>query len=143
MFANELPTKILKLIDEKNMTIEALSEASGISRKFITNITSGKQVPSLHTLEKLCSALEVEPNDLLINDKSKDVERSVAMYVNTTYCDTHKKPFTYTPVCPNCNSLLQNNWQSYCDICGQKLSWKNYLHSKVIMQKPRRKGTKE
>lgn len=139
MFANELPTKILKLIDEKNMTIEALSKASGISRKFITNITSGKQVPSIHYLEKLCSALEVDPNDLLINEKSKDSERSVAMCVNTTYCNNQKKPFTYTPVCPNCNSLLQNNWQSYCDICGQKLSWKYFMNSKVIMKKPQRK----
>lgn len=142
MFANELPTKILKLIDEKNMTIEALSKASGISRRFITNITSGKQVPSLHTLEKLCSALEVEPNDLLINDKSKNEERSVAMCVNTTYCNNQKTPFTYTPVCPYCNSLLQNNWQSYCDICGQKLSWKHFINSKIIMQKPQRKNIK-
>lgn len=141
MFSKELATKILKLIDERNMTLEALSEASGLSRRFINNVTSGKQVPTLNSLEKLCSALELEPNDLLLNDKSKEEERSVAMFVNTVYCN-NKNLTTYTPICPYCNSLLQNNWQSYCDICGQKLSWKHFIDSKVIMQKPERKHIK-
>lgn len=140
MFSKELATKILKLIDERNMTLEALSKASGLSRKFINNVTSGRQVPTLNSLEKLCSALEVEPNDLLINDKSKDEERSVAMFVDTVYCDNQENPPKYTPICPYCNSLLQNDWQSFCDNCGQKLSWKHFLKSKVIIQKPPRKN---
>lgn len=139
MFSKELSAKILKLIDERNMTLEGLSQASGLSRRFINNVTSEKQVPTLNSLEKLCSALELEPNDLLISDKSKDKERSAAMLVNTIYCDNTKNISTYTPVCPCCNSLLQNNWQRYCDSCGQKLSWKHFLDSKIIMQKPRRK----
>ena len=139
MFSNELATKILMLIDERNMTLEALSEASGLSRRFINNVTSGKQVPTLNSLEKLCSALEVEPNDLLINEKSKDQERSVAMLVNTVYCNCKENPSTYTPICPFCNTLLQSDWQSFCDNCGQKLSWKNFLKSKLIMQKPQKK----
>ena len=129
----------LKLIDERNMTLEALSEASGLSRRFINNVTSEKQVPTLNSLEKLCSALELEPNDLLINDKSKNNERSVAMFVNTVYCNNQQTNSTYTPVCPYCNSLLENDWQSYCDNCGQKLSWKHFLNSKIIMQKPQKK----
>ena len=60
MFSKELAVKILKLLDKNNMTLEDLSEASGLSRKFITKITSGKQIPTLNSLEKLCSALEVE-----------------------------------------------------------------------------------
>lgn len=142
MFSKELAVKILKLIDKNNMTLEALSEASGLSRKFITNITSGKQVPTLNSLEKLCSALEVEPNDLLINDKSKNEERSIAMFVNTVYCNNPKRSFAYTPICPHCNYPLQNSWQSYCDNCGQKLSWKHFSDSKVIMEKPPRKQLK-
>lgn len=142
MFSKELAVKILKLVDERNMTIEELSEASGLSRRFITNITSGKQVPTLNSLEKLCSALEVEPNDLLINDKSKNQERSMAMLVDSVYCNNQKSLSTYAPICPHCNSLLQNNWQSYCDNCGQKLSWKHFLESKVIMQQPHKKQLK-
>ena len=136
MFSKELAVKILKLIDKNNMTLEALSEASGLSRKFITNITSGKQVPTLNSLEKLCSALEVEPNDLLINDKSKNQERSTAMFVDTVYCNSPKSSLTFIPICPHCNCPLQNNWQNYCDNCGQKLSWKHFSNSKIIMEKP-------
>ena len=139
MFSKELATKILKLIDERNMTLESLSEISGLSRRFINNVTSGKQVPTLNSLEKLCSALELEPNDLLISDKSKNKERSLAMYVNTIYCRQQENLSIYIPICPFCNTPLQNDWQSYCDNCGQKLSWKHYLNSKVIMQKPSRK----
>ena len=139
MFSKELATKILKLIDERNMTLEALAKSSGLSRKFINNVTSGKQIPTLTSLEKLCSALEVEPNDLLINDKSKKEERSVAMFVDTVYCNIAENPPTYTPICPYCNSLLHNDWQSFCDNCGQKLSWKHFLKSKSITKKPQRK----
>lgn len=136
MFVKELASNLLKVIDEKNMTLESLSEQSDLSRRFINNIIRGKQVPTINSLEKLCSALELEPNDLLINYKSKDKERSVAMSVNTVYCNKQETTFTYTPICPYCNSLLQNNWQSHCDNCGQKLSWKHFINSKVIMEKP-------
>ena len=139
MFSKELATKILKLIDERNMTLESLSEASGLSRRFINNITSGKQVPTLNSLEKLCSAFEVEPNDLLINDKSKNEARSIAMFVNTVYCKNSEIFSTYTPICPYCNTLLQNDWQRYCENCGQKLSWKHFIKSKVVIQKPSKK----
>ena len=142
MFSKELATRILKLIDERNMTLESLSEASGLSRRFINNVTSGRQVPTLNSLEKLCSALELEPNDLLISDKSKNDERSTAMCVNTVYCKIQENLSTYIPVCPYCNTLLQNDWQSYCDDCGQKLSWKHYINSKIVVQKPARKQLK-
>ncbi len=142
MFSKELATKILKLIDKKNMTLESLSEVSGLSRRFISNVTSGKQVPTLNSFEKICSALELEPNDLLISDKSKSEERSIAMCVNTVYCNNQKNLSEYIPICPYCNTLLQNDWQSYCDNCGQKLSWKHFINSKVVMQKPSKKQLK-
>lgn len=143
MFSKELATKILKLIDERNMTLESLSEVSGLSRRFINNLTSEKQVPTLNSLEKLCSAFEVEPNDLLINDKSKNEERSIAMCVNTVYCNNPENLSTYIPICPYCNTLLQNDWQSHCDNCGQKLSWKHFINSKVVMQKPSKNNLRD
>ena len=139
MFVKELASNLLKVIDEKNMTLESLSEKSDLSRRFINNIINGKQVPTINSLEKLCSALELEPNDLLINYKSKDKERSAPMSVNTVYCSKQETIFTYIPICPYCNSLLQNNWQSHCDNCGQKLSWKHFINSKVTMKKPQKK----
>ncbi len=139
MFVKEMAVNVLKIMDERKMTLESLSKKSGLSRRFLNNILSGKQVPTINSLEKLCSALDVEPNDLLTNVKSKDEQRSIAMCVNTVYCNNQKKFSTYTPVCPCCNSLLQTDWQYFCDNCGQKLSWNHFLDSKVIMQKPRKK----
>jgi len=31
-------------------------------------------------------------------------------------------------VCPQCQSSLERDFQSYCDRCGQKLDWKLYPH---------------
>lgn len=139
MFSKELSTKILKLIDERNMTLESLSEASGLSRRFLNNVTSGKQVPTLNSFEKICSALELEPNDLLINEKSKSSEKSKAIQVNSVYCHREGNVYSYIPVCPHCNSLLSNDWQSYCDYCGQRLSWERYFDSNLTFEKPQRK----
>lgn len=30
------------------------------------------------------------------------------------------------PVCPKCKISLEREYQSFCDRCGQKLSWKKY-----------------
>ena len=139
MFTKELSTKLLNIIDERNMTLESLSEAAGLSRKFIGNVTSGKQVPTLSSFERICSALELEPNDLLINSKSKTADKSKPMRVDTVYCQRKDNVYSYIPVCPRCNSLLDNDWQSYCDTCGQKLSWKRYIDSKVVTDKPPKK----
>lgn len=139
MFAKEFASNLLRVVNERNMTLVSLAEASGLTREYIGNIASGKQVPTLTSFEKICSALELEPNDLLINDKSKIGERAKVMRVNTVYCQRKGNVISYIPVCPCCNSLLPNDWQSYCDKCGQRLSWERYINSKVTMEKPQRK----
>lgn len=139
MFTKEFQANLLRLIDEKEMTVESLARASGLTREFLSRMLSGKQVPTITSLEKICSAVEAEPNDLLINKKSRKGERAKAVRVNTVYCRRQDKVYSYIPVCPSCNSLLSNDWQSYCDICGQRLSWERYIDSKVTMVKPERK----
>ncbi|MBR5782916.1 MAG: hypothetical protein IKY33_01675 [Clostridia bacterium] len=32
----------------------------------------------------------------------------------------------YYPVCPHCSCTMEREYQSYCDRCGQALSWKVY-----------------
>lgn len=138
MFTRELSIKIWQMIDERGMTLEELAEAAGLCRKFVGNIASEKQVPTLDSFEKICSALEVEPNDLLISSKSKLDGKAIPMCVDTLYQKIENGRSIFLPICPSCNMLLHNNWQSYCDNCGQKLSWKEYVHSKVISEKPKR-----
>jgi len=36
------------------------------------------------------------------------------------------------PVCPQCGSAMEREYQSYCDRCGQHLSWKLYHRAAVV-----------
>lgn len=139
MFSKEFTINMLKAIDEKEISIESLSRISGLSREYLSRVMNGKQVPTLTSFEKICSALDKEPNELLMNVNSLRGERAKSMKVKVSYCQRIGNVFSYIPVCPRCNSLLPSDWQSCCDYCGQRLSWEDYLNCKVTMQKPQRK----
>lgn len=139
MFTKELSTKIEKLMEERKLTVESLATSAGLTREYVTKVKNGKQVPTLTSFEKLCSALEVEPNDLLLNKKSLQQSKAVAKRVNIMYCPKDKKGQTYYPVCPTCNALLYTDWESHCSFCGQKLSWVDFVNSQVTNDKPKRK----
>ena len=138
MFTKELSFQMLKVIDQRKLTLEKVSEASGLSRKFIGNIINGKQVPTLDSFEKICSALELEPNDLLLNEKSKFSIKAEPMCVCKAFCKKGSNGDTLIPICPSCTSLLTSELQSYCDTCGQHLSWKNYHKSDITFENPRK-----
>ena len=138
MFKRQLSYQMLKVIDQRKLTLESVAEASGLSRKFVGNIINGKQVPTLDSFEKICAALELEPNDLLLSDNSKSADKTVAMSVNTIFCQRENNARFYVPVCPSCHSLLSVERQGYCDRCGQKLSWSKYSTSDVTFEKPKK-----
>ncbi len=137
MFTKELSIQMLKVIDQRKLTLEKVSEASGLSRKFIGNIVNGKQVPTLDSFEKICAALELEPNDLLLSEKSKASDKSTKC-VCQIYCKSTPQAQKATPICPSCKSPLTSELQSYCDACGQRLSWKKYIHSDITFENPRK-----
>ena len=35
-------------------------------------------------------------------------------------------------VCPRCSTTMEREFVSYCDRCGQHLSWKGYRKAKVV-----------
>ena len=39
------------------------------------------------------------------------------------------------PVCPRCRNTMQREYQSYCDRCGQRLSWRDFEKAVVILSK--------
>lgn len=55
----------------RNMTQEALAERTGLTNNFISNIETGRSIPSLETVSKLCDALNITPNDLLLGASTK------------------------------------------------------------------------
>lgn len=137
MFTKELSAQLIKIIDERELTVESLAVAAGLTREQLSNIKNGKAVPKLTSIEKLCTALEVDPNDLLLNEKSMQPKKAKAKQVNTMYSPQGTNGNTYIPVCPTCNSLLHSDWESYCGYCGQRLNWERYhTDSKVTYKKP-------
>ena len=35
-------------------------------------------------------------------------------------------------VCPRCDNLLEREYMSYCNCCGQCLAWELFDHAKVV-----------
>ena len=56
--------RLREILKDKNMTIGQLSEISGRSQSNLSNYMSGKISPTLDTLNKLASALDIELVDL-------------------------------------------------------------------------------
>jgi len=58
-------TNVLRLLDELHMTKQELSERSGVSISFLSDLTTGKANPSLKVMEAIAKALET-PLSLLL-----------------------------------------------------------------------------
>ncbi|MEO7560928.1 MAG: transcriptional regulator [Nitrosospira sp.] len=66
-------TNILRILDERGMTNDELSERSGISASFISDLARGKANPSLRTMEAIAAALDTALPALL---ESTDLDRA-------------------------------------------------------------------
>jgi len=64
-------TNVLRILDERGMTKNELSERSGVSISFLSDLTTGKANPSLKVMEAIASALET-PLPLLLESTDLD-----------------------------------------------------------------------
>ena len=140
MFKKELSVKLLKIIDERKLTVKGLSELANLSRNYVSNIIDEKQVPTIDSLENICSGLNVTPDELLISDKSKMSDKAKPMPVTEVFCTDDTFNTKHKPICPNCKKLLGRDNQAYCDMCGQRLSWHNYRNAELVLKLPEVKG---
>lgn len=58
--------RLAELRKSKKITQEKLAEMTNLANNYISNIENNRSIPSLETLVKLCDALEVTPNDILL-----------------------------------------------------------------------------
>ena len=66
-------TNVLRLLDERGMTKNELSDAAGMSVSFLSDLTNGKANPSLKIMESIAAALETPlPTLLEITDLDSD-----------------------------------------------------------------------
>jgi putative transcriptional regulator len=65
MIPNVINVKLKELLDEREMTLYKLAKETGISYNNLHRIVTKKaKVMSFDVLEKICVALDCEPNDL-------------------------------------------------------------------------------
>ena len=127
MFSKNLSIALLKIMDQKNLSQESLAEICDLSPRFVGNIIRQKQSIGLDSFEKICSSLELDPNDLLLKDNdTKAIPVKSILYIDETL---------FFPICPNCKITIEREYQAYCDRCGCRLSWKNFSNAKIIYSK--------
>ncbi|WP_024834033.1 helix-turn-helix domain-containing protein [Ruminiclostridium josui] len=62
-----LGVRIKNARENKCLTQEQLAEITGLSNNYISNIERNHSIPSLETLVKICNALDVTPDFLLVD----------------------------------------------------------------------------
>ena len=70
----QLGRKLASERKNRRLTQEKLAEKTDLANNYISNIETGRSIPSLETLVRLCEALDITPNDLLISS-AKSNER--------------------------------------------------------------------
>lgn len=71
MFMTPIRVRLDEILDERKITQKALAEAAGVSRNAISRLTGHPRQVSLATIEKVCDALDVDPGEIIIREKSK------------------------------------------------------------------------
>lgn len=66
-------TNILRILDERGMTKQEFSKASGISISFLSDLTNGKANPSLKVMEQAADTLGI-PLPVLLESTDLDQE---------------------------------------------------------------------
>ncbi len=104
MYNQILLTNVLRLLDELNMTKKELSEKSGVSISFLSELTNDKANPSLKVMESLAQALDT-PLPVLLDSTDMD-EKDLEQLSGGTY--KRSLPVGYTLVC-----AYLNEYQAY------------------------------
>lgn len=64
----EIGKRITYLRNQKGLTIISLAEKSGLSESCIQSVVHGRKIPSLRTLELICTVLDISVRDLFVED---------------------------------------------------------------------------
>lgn len=134
MFSKELSSSILGICDSRDLSYETASELCDLSPRYFGSIARGKTAPTVNTLEKLYKGFEKAPNELL-GFSTSDEELSYRIAVQVMHYRRHLSynvSYAIFPVCPRCRCNLDREYQSFCDRCGQKLSW-DFFHYATLM----------
>lgn len=73
---NNLATKILTVLTQKNLSQKDLADKTGVSQAAISKILSGKHKTKISTLENIANALKVPVSTFLDDSQKNFIENS-------------------------------------------------------------------
>lgn len=76
-------TKLKRFRKEKSMTLQQLADESGISAGYISKIERGEVNPSVKNIQRLCFALNITANELMVD--AGEVEKINSDQKDKTY----------------------------------------------------------
>ena len=69
--------RIYELCDERHISVNKLSDMSGITQSTVQNITSGRNSATIITLKKLCDGLDITIQDFFNSDLFLHLEQEI------------------------------------------------------------------
>ena len=69
--------RIYELCDERHISVNKLSDMSGITQSTVQNITSGRNSATVITIKKLCDGLDITIQDFFDSDLFRDLEQEI------------------------------------------------------------------
>lgn len=74
---NDILNKIDRLRTERNWSIYKLAEEAGLTQSTVANMFARDTLPSIKTLEALCSALGISLSKFFAEDNSSNLEDAI------------------------------------------------------------------
>ena len=90
-----LGKRLAKIRKEKQLTQAGLAEKTDLTNNHISNIENSHSIPSLETLVKICEALKITPNDLLLGTMTaSSIYMNDELSGNLAQCSAKEKRLT-------------------------------------------------
>lgn len=123
MFSDHLALSLLLICDVWKLNYDQAAERCGCSARHFGSIVRRQASPTLGLLEKMCTAFDQTPNQLLGVGIEEELSYRRPLAVRTVRQYQAQSGLLAFPVCPRCGGPLEREDQSYCGRCGQCLGW--------------------
>lgn len=102
-------TNIMRILGERKLTKKDLSNITGISISFISELTNGKANPSLNVLEKISNALDT-PLSMLLESHDLGPEAFEELSTKPKFADLPPGYERVTLILPKQRAFIAKKW---------------------------------
>lgn len=131
-FLKNLSYSLLHFCKNQGISQRTFSLQCDLSDRCIGDICCRRKLVKLDSLEKICKATHLTPNDLLLFSEEDAPAYRFPMEITVVRLYRNRGGAT-RPVCPRCFVTLEKKYLPTCTRCGQALAW-NQLHNATILE---------